>query len=340
MRISIRFDAHILPFIEGIDRDILQLALRDEHDTSHLMKRLSAGFKDCILAIAGPQSADLLDVDPSSCSTPFLDLSHFPQTIEFSMQHISNLPPWTTGKRNGKGSSGDRIVIERLAGPPYLQGDYKAVDPKGAMDFAVSAFLRDVVWLNGSLALVSAEYLWDKQYLAERCNAPILKNLLHNTIRFGMGDDTKTYGEAGTVYKAAASAPFRALNEISNHPVRLEEHDMHSEAYVVDPAVRSNIAQAVVDGRRVIAIGTTTTRVLETIADPSAPSNGRTSLLLQPGVPFRTVGALVTNFHLPRSTLLALVMGLAGESLTRDAYAHAVREGYRFYSFGDAMVIV
>lgn len=120
----------------------------------------------------------------------------------------------------------------------------------------------------------------------------------------------------------------------------LEEHDMHSEAYVVDPAVRARIAQAVAEGRRVIAIGTTTTRVLETIADPSAPSSGRTSLLLQPGVPFRTVGALVTNFHLPRSTLLALVMGLAGESLTRNAYAHAVREGYRFYSFGDAMVIV
>ena len=213
MRISIRFDANILPFVEGIDRDVLQLALRDEHDTSHLIKRLSAGFKDCILAIAGPQSADLLDVDPSSCSMQFLDLNHFGQTAEFSMQHISNLPPWTKGKRNGKGSSGDRIVIERLAGPPYLQGDYKAVDPKGAMDFAVSAFLRDVVWLNSSLALVSAEYLWHKQYLAERCNAPILKNLLHDTIRFGMD---KTYGEAGTVYKAAASAPFRALNEISN----------------------------------------------------------------------------------------------------------------------------
>ena len=212
-RISIRFDAHILPFVNDVDRDVLQSALRAEHDTSHLMKRLSAGLKDCILAIAGPQSADLLDVDPSSCSMQFLDLNHFGQTAEFSMQHISNLPPWTKGKRNGKGSSGDRIVIERLAGPPYLQGDYKAVDPKGAMDFAVSAFLRDVVWLNGSLALVSAEYLWHKQYLAERCNAPILKNLLHDTIRFGMD---KTYGEAGTVYKAAASAPFRALNEISN----------------------------------------------------------------------------------------------------------------------------
>lgn len=120
----------------------------------------------------------------------------------------------------------------------------------------------------------------------------------------------------------------------------LEEHPMHSEAYSVDAGVRAAIARAVVDRRRVVAIGTTTTRVLETIADPAMPDAGRTELLLQPGVPFRTVGALVTNFHLPRSTLLALVMGLAGESLIRDAYAHAVRERYRFYSFGDAMVIV
>ena len=120
----------------------------------------------------------------------------------------------------------------------------------------------------------------------------------------------------------------------------LEGHEMHSEAYAVDPAVRASIAGAVAEGRRVVAIGTTTTRVLETIADPGAPDAGRTSILLQPGEPFRTVGALVTNFHLPRSTLLALVMGLAGESLIRDAYAHAVREGYRFYSFGDAMAIV
>jgi len=120
----------------------------------------------------------------------------------------------------------------------------------------------------------------------------------------------------------------------------LEEHPMHSEAYAVEPSVRAGISQAVATGRRVVAIGTTTTRVLETLADPTAPDRGRTSILLQPGVPFRTVGALVTNFHLPRSTLLALVMGLAGESLIRDAYAHAVREGYRFYSFGDAMVIV
>ncbi len=120
----------------------------------------------------------------------------------------------------------------------------------------------------------------------------------------------------------------------------LEEHEMHSEAYAVTPAARAEITAAVGAGRRVVAIGTTTTRVLETIADAAALDVGRTSILLQPGVPFRTVGALVTNFHLPRSTLLALVMGLAGESLIRDAYAHAVSTRYRFYSFGDAMVIL
>ena len=116
----------------------------------------------------------------------------------------------------------------------------------------------------------------------------------------------------------------------------LDAHAMHSEAYGVEPAVRARIAAA----RRVVAIGTTTTRVLETIADPAAPDAGRTSLLIQPGHRFRSVGMLVTNFHLPRSTLLALVMAFGGESLIRDAYAQAVQRGYRFYSFGDAMAIL
>ena len=120
----------------------------------------------------------------------------------------------------------------------------------------------------------------------------------------------------------------------------LDDHEMHSEAYAVAAETRARIDAAVAAGRRVVAIGTTTTRVLETIADPAAPDAGRTELLLQPGCAFRSVGALVTNFHLPRSTLLALVMAFGGESLVRDAYAQAVARGYRFYSFGDAMVIV
>ena len=119
----------------------------------------------------------------------------------------------------------------------------------------------------------------------------------------------------------------------------LDDHAMHSERYAVDPGVRARLVEARAAGGRIVAVGTTTVRVLETIADPAAPDRGRTALLIQPGHEFRLVDALVTNFHLPRSTLLALVMALGGESALRDAYAHAVRERYRFYSFGDAMLI-
>ena len=88
-----------------------------------------------------------------------------------------------------------------------------------------------------------------------------------------------------------------------------------------------------------LAVGTTTVRVLETVAKRRA-SPGRTSLFVTPGFEFRRVDALLTNFHLPRSTLLALVMAFAGVEETRRLYALAVDERYRFYSFGDAMLIL
>ena len=90
---------------------------------------------------------------------------------------------------------------------------------------------------------------------------------------------------------------------------------------------------------RVLAVGTTTVRVLETIA-LDAQLDGRTSLYVLPGFAFRRVDALLTNFHLPRSTLLALVMAFAGVEQVRDLYRIAVDERYRFYSFGDAMLIL
>ncbi len=120
----------------------------------------------------------------------------------------------------------------------------------------------------------------------------------------------------------------------------LEEHAMHSEAYRVEPAARAAILAAAASGRRVVCIGTTSVRVVETVADPAAPDEGRTSLLIAPGYRFRAAGALVTNFHLPRSTLLALVMAFSGVSETRRIYAEAIRERYRFYSFGDASLLI
>jgi S-adenosylmethionine:tRNA ribosyltransferase-isomerase len=131
---------------------------------------------------------------------------------------------------------------------------------------------------------------------------------------------------------------FRPVNEAT-----LEEHVIHGERYEVAAAEWGRIRAAA----RVLAVGTTTVRVLETLARGSdeerasgATLAGRTELFITPGFEFRRVDALLTNFHLPRSTLLALVMALAGVEETRRLYALAVDERYRFYSFGDAMLIL
>ena len=116
---------------------------------------------------------------------------------------------------------------------------------------------------------------------------------------------------------------------------RLEEHVIHGERYEVEPAAWERIRGA----DRVLAVGTTTVRVLETLAR-GAPLSGRTELFVTPGFEFRRVDALLTNFHLPRSTLLALVMAFAGVEETRRLYRLAIEERYRFYSFGDAMLIL
>jgi S-adenosylmethionine:tRNA ribosyltransferase-isomerase len=115
----------------------------------------------------------------------------------------------------------------------------------------------------------------------------------------------------------------------------LEEHEIHSERYRVEVRAWKRIAAA----ERVVAVGTTTVRVLESLAR-GAPLEGRTSLFVTPGFDFMRVDALVTNFHLPRSTLLALVMAFAGVEETRRLYRIAIEERYRFYSFGDAMLLL
>jgi len=116
---------------------------------------------------------------------------------------------------------------------------------------------------------------------------------------------------------------------------RLEEHWIHGERYAVEPATWERIHAA----DRVLAVGTTTVRVVETVALGGALA-GRTELFITPGFRFRRVDALLTNFHLPRSTLLALVMAFAGIEETRRLYRLAIEERYRFYSFGDAMLIL
>lgn len=128
-------------------------------------------------------------------------------------------------------------------------------------------------------------------------------------------------------------------------PVRtdnLDEHQMHSEAYEITEAAAKQVNQARSEGRRVIAMGTTVTRTLEHAVDEDGllqAGKGETDLFIKPGFQFCLVDALITNFHLPKSTLLVLVSAFAGRDFILKAYQEAVEQKYRFFSYGDCMLI-
>jgi len=129
-------------------------------------------------------------------------------------------------------------------------------------------------------------------------------------------------------------------------PIRVEsvdEHQMEAEHYEVSDAAAASLSKAMKDGRRIIAVGTTTTRTLESlIVAPDgtvSPGSGKTALFIHPGHDFRLVSGLITNFHLPRSSLLMLVSAFAGREPILAAYREAVTNRYRFYSYGDAMFV-
>jgi len=128
---------------------------------------------------------------------------------------------------------------------------------------------------------------------------------------------------------------------------RTEEIRLHGESYTISEETAEAVNRARRGGRRIVAAGTTTTRTLEHVAREAEksggeiePHSGSTSLFLSPGAEFKVVGGLLTNFHLPESTLLMLVSAFAGREQVLAAYAHAVEEGYRFFSYGDCMLIL
>jgi S-adenosylmethionine:tRNA ribosyltransferase-isomerase len=118
---------------------------------------------------------------------------------------------------------------------------------------------------------------------------------------------------------------------------RTEDHDMHSEWYEISDETAARISKAKSEGRRVVAVGTTALRALE--ASGGVASSGDTDIFITPGYTFKVIDGLMTNFHLPRSTLFMLVSSLAGLDTMQAAYAHAIKTGYRFYSYGDSSLI-
>ena len=127
------------------------------------------------------------------------------------------------------------------------------------------------------------------------------------------------------------------------HVDRVEDHKLHREVFRISEDVADKINSAKAQGRRVVAVGTTSVRTLEFVALSEAgrvqAGSGEADIFIYPGFQFRVVDALLTNFHLPKSTLLMLVAAFAGRENILRAYDHAIRERYRFFSYGDCMLI-
>jgi S-adenosylmethionine:tRNA ribosyltransferase-isomerase len=155
------------------------------------------------------------------------------------------------------------------------------------------------------------------------------KNLLHRLIDGGINVANVTLHVGIGTFKPVATE-------------RLNEHAMHYERGNVDEKSVAKIQMTLDAGNRVVAVGTTSVRILETASSAGrlAPWSGETNLFIRPPYRFQTVNAMLTNFHLPRSTLLVLVRTFGGDELIQRAYAEAIDEKYRFYSYGDAMLIL
>ncbi len=196
--------------------------------------------------------------------------------------------------------------------------------------------VRDLLERNGSVPLppyiratLEAEKAYQTVYAREAGSAAAPTAGLHFTERV-LRDVADRGAEVAKVTLHVGTGTFLPVR-VEN----LEEHRMHAEYYRVPEAA----ARAVDGARRVLAAGTTVARTLESRAG-SEEDEGESEIFIYPGYRWRSVDALLTNFHLPRSTLLAMVMSFGGVNLLREAYRVAVEERYRFYSFGDAMLIL
>jgi S-adenosylmethionine:tRNA ribosyltransferase-isomerase len=199
----------------------------------------------------------------------------------------------------------------RMPLPPYIAGR-RAADARDAEDYQ-TMFAK----AEGAVAAPTAALHFTPRLMESLAGAGIG----HETLTLHVG--------AGTFL------PVKAED--------IADHRMHSEWGRIEPAAAERLNAARAAGGRIVAVGTTALRLLESAADDGSrvrPFEGDTAIFITPGYRFRAVDGLITNFHLPRSTLFMLVSALMGLERMRDAYAHAIEAGYRFYSYGDASLLL
>jgi S-adenosylmethionine:tRNA ribosyltransferase-isomerase len=319
----------------------------------------------------GDQRGDsrLLCIDPGSGQLRDRVFREFPQLLDPGDVLVFNDTRVIPARLTGNKASGGRVevLVERITGPQQALAHVRASKSPvpGTRLQLEGDIVAEVTDRSGDLFLLQFHGEEGVLALLERCGHVPLPPYIRRV------DDQQDHERYQTVYArtpGAIAAPtaglhfdealLQAIREqgvdtvfVTLHvgagtfqPVRterLEDHVMHFERYEVSEAAAEHIAAVRARGGRVIAVGTTVVRTLEASfrEDRVQAGAGETDLFITPGYRFRAIDALLTNFHLPESTLLMLVCAFAGYELTLEAYRHAIRQGYRFYSYGDAMFV-
>ena len=283
------------------------------------------------------------------------------------MNNTRVIPARVYGAKEGSGGKIEFLLLKRLELDKWevILRPGKKARPGSRFEFGDGLLRAEVLEvIEGGNRIVKFEYdgVWEEllDKLGEMPLPPYIKEKL---------TDRERYQTVYSKIEGSAAAPTAGLhftNELLEkirakgidtayltlhvglgtfRPVsveNVEEHLMHSEYYEVTAEAAEKINNTRWNGGRIIAVGTTSVRTLETVADENGmlkAASGDTSIFIYPGYKFKAVDALITNFHLPESTLLMLVSALAGKENVFNAYETAVKEKYRFFSFGDAMFI-
>jgi len=277
------------------------------------------------------------------------------------------IPARLIGEREGTGAKVEILLLKRLSGDRWetIVRPGKKLLPGSSASFGdgrLKAHIEEVTDDGGRIVSFSYEGIFEE--VLDSLGEMPLPPYIHHKLK-----DRDRYNTVYAKYDGSAAAPTAGLHftkEILSEirkmgvdiaevtlsvglgtfrPVkceRVEEHHMHSESFEISSEAADLINSAKQKGGRIICVGTTSLRTIESAADDGrhiSPCKGDTDIFIYPGYNFKLCDCLITNFHLPKSTLLMLVSALAGKDNIKKAYEEAVRERYRFFSFGDAMFI-
>ena len=279
--------------------------------------------------------------------------------VEVTLYHPENGLTWWAFIKNSKRLRPNDVVTFYTSEIAVIDSDFKAkVIEKNSEDGVLLEFLCPVDSLAHHLETYGLMPL-----------PPYIKREKPTTGLWNRYNDKENYQTVYAKYEGAVAAPTAGLHFTDNVLKRLEEkgitkvfltlhvgagtflpvktddtndHKMHAEYGIITPQACEIINQAKKEGRRVIAVGTTSVRLLESAADDKGilhPFNGETSIFITPGYKFKIIDYIITNFHLPKSTLFMLICAIAGTERMKQAYQHAIDQKYRFYSYGDSSIL-